>query len=513
MGALFVAGGTDFCLDDAWIHLSYAKSLLAGDGLSYNPGDHETGFSSPLWVLLLAAWPHGSDPVVAVKMLGVLFHAASAWLGATLALELAVRGASLERPVPAAAVALLAGSLVATQPHALVAAVSGMEVSVTSALLLGFGLALVRNAWGVAALVAALSVWARPESLAFVLPMAGLRALEEVRGERLDGFRDRLLALLRRAGLVGAAALAAMAAWMLYTQVVSGHPLPNTFYVKTQVETGTGSWSFFVERVAAIEPWLLGVGGLLLLALAVRGEARARRGFVPSWILAWLLAMLAIGLSRPLNSATTFYESRYFAIFGALPLIAVALGWAHLGAATPVTPDGQPDASAPKPSAWPRRLGALALLPVVLLSGTLAVELRERTQAQEVDIRLLHTDPAEWIAHNLPDDARIAVEGAGAIRHRAPRSMRVIDALGLNDRRIAHAPDTPAKVCALIAADPTHFALPDQLARPLARVFDLEPLEAFVDPHYSLVDPPIAMRVQVYRRVGTNPAWLQRCSP
>src|ERR1700755_404930 len=78
--AIFMlVGGHDFCLDDAWIHLAYAKSLRLGDGLSYNPGDWETGFSSPLWVFFLAALPWGSSPVVAVKLFGGLCHAALAW--------------------------------------------------------------------------------------------------------------------------------------------------------------------------------------------------------------------------------------------------------------------------------------------------------------------------------------------------------------------------------------------------------------------------------------------------
>ena len=48
---------SDFCLDDAYIHLSYVKSLHLGEGLSYNPHDLETGMSSPLWVFVLALIP------------------------------------------------------------------------------------------------------------------------------------------------------------------------------------------------------------------------------------------------------------------------------------------------------------------------------------------------------------------------------------------------------------------------------------------------------------------------
>lgn len=32
--AMFSLGSLDFCLDDAWIHLSYAKSLRLGEGPS-----------------------------------------------------------------------------------------------------------------------------------------------------------------------------------------------------------------------------------------------------------------------------------------------------------------------------------------------------------------------------------------------------------------------------------------------------------------------------------------------
>src|SRR5436190_21409966 len=80
----FALGSSDFCLDDAWIHLDYARSLKLGEGLSYNPGDLETGSSSPLWALLLALWPWGPDPVLAVKILGALLHAASAALASAL---------------------------------------------------------------------------------------------------------------------------------------------------------------------------------------------------------------------------------------------------------------------------------------------------------------------------------------------------------------------------------------------------------------------------------------------
>ena len=62
-------------LDDAWIHLVYARSLSVGLPFHYNPGQPEAGFSSPLWEILLvpAMWIGRAGPgalVLAVKATG-----------------------------------------------------------------------------------------------------------------------------------------------------------------------------------------------------------------------------------------------------------------------------------------------------------------------------------------------------------------------------------------------------------------------------------------------------------
>jgi len=47
--------GEHLPLDDAWIHLGYARNLLAHGYYTYNPGSVQTGATSPLWTLTLAA--------------------------------------------------------------------------------------------------------------------------------------------------------------------------------------------------------------------------------------------------------------------------------------------------------------------------------------------------------------------------------------------------------------------------------------------------------------------------
>src|SRR4051794_8476202 len=44
------AARRDFPLDDAWIHLVYARNLWSHATLAYNPGVPESGASSVLWV-------------------------------------------------------------------------------------------------------------------------------------------------------------------------------------------------------------------------------------------------------------------------------------------------------------------------------------------------------------------------------------------------------------------------------------------------------------------------------
>ncbi len=60
-------------VDDMFIFLRYAENLVAGNGLVFNVGEPVEGFSSPLWVLLLAAGVAiGFNGVTWAKLMGLV---------------------------------------------------------------------------------------------------------------------------------------------------------------------------------------------------------------------------------------------------------------------------------------------------------------------------------------------------------------------------------------------------------------------------------------------------------
>lgn len=484
LAGLTIPGTTDFPLDDAWIHLAYAKSLRLGDGLSYNPGDWETGFSSPAWVAALAVWPTSSAPVLPVKLLGALLHAATAWLAAHLTLELVRRRATVARPLPAMSMALLAGVFAASTPMLVQGSTSGMEVPLTAAAVLAVTTTMIVGVPWAAALTGALAVASRPEALGFVLALAGVLAIGRMstRNAEPEAWRATL------AGPAGA--LAALGAWVVWCWSVSGYPWPNTQYIKG-AGGGLGGLSYLTDEVLPWQPWLVSLSGVVLLALAVLRDLKGRRLELLAIVAAAAATWLAIAMSRPLHVGVGFYESRYFAPFTVG--FAVVLPFGLIGL---------------------RRFWAwAAVAPVALATGLQIPQVRTRLIEQSADTKTLHTAVGQAIAQQLPADAIVAVEGAGAIRYAAPRTMKILDIVGLNDRQAAHLHfDRTAKMCHFVRSRPTHFAIPAHWLPQFTPVFALRPVARFDDPNYTQVQPPRPATVVVASVEAIEPGWSARCS-
>ncbi len=74
-GAAF-AWSQRLACDDAFISFRYARNLVSGHGLVYNPGECVEGYTNFLWTLMIAgAMALGADPLKAAWVLGCLFFA------------------------------------------------------------------------------------------------------------------------------------------------------------------------------------------------------------------------------------------------------------------------------------------------------------------------------------------------------------------------------------------------------------------------------------------------------
>ncbi len=480
LGALVVWSLQDFALDDAWIHLSYAKSVRLGDGWSYNPGDHEAGITSPLWVALLCVWPTAGDPVTPVLLLGALLHALTAWTASALALAIGRRQATIEDPLPLRSIALLAGLFTASAPLLLHGIGSGMEVPLAAALALALAWAVIEGHPRAACALGALALFARPELAAYATALAVAAVLAR---KRLAPASVRAAAL----GLVGAcAAVVVWAAWLFATV---GAPVPNGWLVKGG--SSTSGLAYLASEVLPWQPWIVGLGPFVLAALALRREWKKGGAEVLVVAVAAVATVLAIALSRPFHEGVQFFEARYFAPVVAIPVLAVAFGVA----------------------AVPKWLAVVLVVPGIAVTSPQVGDAIERLEDASEDTRVLHTQVARFVAASLPADAVVAVEGAGALRYQTPRSMTIVDLVGLNDHVAARLHrDRTAKSCHWIARGPTHAVIPAHWLPILGALFELRPVAAFDDERYTQVEPATPMRVVVVALPAVRPAWAH-CAP
>jgi hypothetical protein len=259
-------------------------------------------------------------------------------------------------------------------------------------------------------------------------------------------------------------------------------------YAKS-VQFGLQGIDYLLVRVLPEQPWLVSLGGAVLMALAIVAALRRKRPEPAAIVVAWTLTLLAVAMSRPLQLHNLFYLSRYFAIAAAIP--AVIVGYGMVGLRATLT-------------------GAL-VLPIAVVTVLQVREAASLERVQERNIATLHTQPARYLASHLPADAVVVVEGAGATRFFTPRSMRIVDMQGLNHAAIAHARDDYERICTLVAEQPRYALIPEVYLR-LSYVFVWRILRRFDEPYYAIIDPPRPKRVLLLEITGIKPGWLNRCS-
>lgn len=256
-------------VDDMYIFLRYAENLVEGRGLVYNPGERVEGFSSPVWVLLLALGaPFGGVGVGWSKLLA---------LGSLAALLVGMHRFARERLALGAPAALLVWAFAALNSYLISWSLWGLETPLFLALLFWTAVLAGRVAEGAGrrdrislGVVAGLFGLSRPEAPLFLAAVGAAVLLEPL---RLGPIRERFARLC----LPALGALAPFVAWLLFRRAYYGLWWPHTYYAK---QVSGFHWSHLAPL------WSQGAGGFERLfvwgglALAV-GLAARRRSLVP----------------------------------------------------------------------------------------------------------------------------------------------------------------------------------------------------------------------------------------
>lgn len=216
IAALFyitAAGHFTYTPDDTYIYLQFARNLIHGNGFSFNPGEATYGITSPLWLLMISlGGAIGADLYIGAKVLDLFFASFSLILCYLVAYEI-VR----ETPV-----ALCASVAFSVNAWMLRWAGTGMESSLSVALLLSVILFCLRNEYFISVFFSALLTLVRPEaSLIVLLILVDLYV----------NSHSRRRALNSAAALV-TVYLLVLAPWLIYAFKTFGTVVPNTALAK-----------------------------------------------------------------------------------------------------------------------------------------------------------------------------------------------------------------------------------------------------------------------------------------
>jgi len=402
-----------FSSDDAFIAFRYAENAALGHGLVFNPGEAVEGYTSFLWVILLAAAKLlGLDLPTAARGLGLFFSSATLVLVALWPLRLEPKAADARgRWLWGAAAALLLASSHSMAYHSVI----GLETTcaaflLTAALFLtDWKRGLVSPAAGLFWLLALLT---RPEAVlwagaAWIL--CWWRAHHQP-GESRPGWRRWVVG----PGLA-ATGFALFLGWRL---AYYGQLLPNTYFAKRGFFAGD-----LRSGTAYLLSWILGGHGLIVLAalgvLALRDRRR---------LLGWSLPLLSTHVAAVVwTGGDHMWLWRFMVPF--LPLESLLIARAAL------------DLPGLVPGANARRRAILTSLILLAAMGGMAVP----------GLLLSHTIrqvypryDGKWIflgrrlAGHISPSVTIALSPVGAIPYFT--GATTIDILGLTEPHVARAP-------------------------------------------------------------------------
>lgn len=293
--------------DDSYITLRYARNLVEGRGLVYNPGEQVEGYTNFLWTVLMAVPLRlGRDPVLFGHVVGIACMVVS--ILATVAIGTRVFGSRV--------MGNFAALVLLTNSTFIAYGTGGLETQLQTALVLLVWLVLLPALLSDAAAL-------RHRDLALASFLAGLALLTRLDSAVLLAvpllvvcwavFRSPVARASRSFALVTPAAVLVVP-WTMWRYSTYGSLLPNTAVAKenplriTLLQGGSYLFLFLVLNLLVVFGPTALVHGRALLA---------RRPFVPLVITLglWVLYLLKVGAD--------FMEFRF--MVASLPLLSIVL--------------------------------------------------------------------------------------------------------------------------------------------------------------------------------------------
>lgn len=478
-------------VDDAQIAFVYAANLTDGYGFVYNQGGERVeGFTSMLSVVTAAPWFLGSSsPEPTLLILSIAFTAVACWIGGGLV------------TVSLPAWLLYVTVVLASPAYVTWQTVSLMDTALWGLLLISavaLTLRVEASTRGSVALGSVLSavILARPESLLIVPVFLALRS-----GRLAAVGHPRVLRAVALPAIMAATTLAVLTFFRL---LYFGYPLPNTYYAKVSpsIRYSLARGLEYLESFAAGTPVAVALCGLtaIVLAFAVGRIVRASGGAADvlrsdAVVLAILSATLLV--VPVLNGGDHFPWWRMYQpalpIFAALPF-AMAREW----------PGGLPISVSVKPISWAAPCLAAAVIAAGYGHSSWLSD--ERPLLQEFRIARDGAMGGRLLARlfdgfPLPS---VGVVTAGGVKR--TYNGTVIDLMGLNDTRMAHAPGDRIGVKNHAAFNPQVF-------------FEHSPDMLWAFPRAPLSESPAerdalaAFAHRVLRRLPSDPTFIARYRP
>jgi arabinofuranosyltransferase len=464
-----------FTVDDTFITLQYAKHLAQGLGPVWNPGGPLVeGYTSPLWVLLLAL-PEalGSSGPLAAKS----FSFVLAWLSIVLSAWLAYLATPARRRGARLLAAATPFALGAAYWKLAVHAVSGMETTLTACLLAAFACAsvLVRSQPSrLGGSTARLDV--RPHDARWLALLALLSALTRPEAALATGTTIVALVVVlerpARARLVKAVLIYAVGPGLVYFVArwsVFGLWFPLPFYVKA---TGQGSLAGLPHVLAFARDFVLARPAVCVLSIA--GAYSARR-----LLSAPLLGAVACALFFLHPKHIMGFEGRY--LVPLVPLLFAACGVGLVGVLSWLDAALSRSLSARMPNEGLLRLLQRACVPaawLLLLASACSpfpsgyASAARTWRAYGEGMARAHIALADELQKHAEEQPRpvIAMLDVGAVAYLS--DWIVVDTYGLNDARVALSRRTDLGY--VFAQQPELLVLVSELPDRFVPVFDWE---------------------------------------